>query len=79
MENLGIYETYMYFAQIPGIGKISVVGTPSNLGLILEHITNMAEFRIFSIYVKLNLSFNHAKVLYIFIVIPFALYFNIFQ
>ena len=21
MENLGIYETYMYFAQIPGIGK----------------------------------------------------------
>jgi hypothetical protein len=21
MENLGIYETYMYFAQIPGIGR----------------------------------------------------------
>jgi hypothetical protein len=25
---------------IPDTGKIHVVGTPSNLGLILEHITN---------------------------------------
>jgi hypothetical protein len=32
-------------------GKKYVVGTPSNLGLILEHITSLAEFRIVSIYV----------------------------
>ena len=33
-------------------GKKSVVGTPSNLGLILEHITILNEVRILSINLK---------------------------
>jgi hypothetical protein len=33
-------------------GKLHVSGTPSNLGLILEHITVFAEFRILSIYLQ---------------------------
>jgi hypothetical protein len=32
MENLGIYETYMYFGRISGIGKIYAPGTPSKWG-----------------------------------------------
>jgi hypothetical protein len=35
---------------IPDIGKVSVVGTPSNLGLILEDITSLAEMQIISMY-----------------------------
>ena len=35
---------------MPDIGKISVIGTPSNSGLILEDITSLAEMHIFSMY-----------------------------
>jgi hypothetical protein len=49
MENLGIYETYMYFAQIAYAGKKSVDGTPLNLVGILEHVTALIEVLIISI------------------------------
>jgi len=35
--------------------KVSVAGTPSNLGLVLEHITNITEVQIIS----MHLSFFH--------------------
>ena len=34
--------------RITDIGKKSVVGTPSNFGLILEHITTLTEVPILS-------------------------------
>ena len=46
IENRKIYKTYMHFGQISDNGKLGVVGTPSDLGLILEHITNLNEVRI---------------------------------
>jgi hypothetical protein len=41
-----IFEIYMQNSRIAGIGKKSVLGTPSNLGLIMEHISNLTEVRI---------------------------------
>jgi len=52
IENREIYETYMHFCRTSYTGKQSVIGTPSNLGLILEHITNLDEVRILSMYRK---------------------------
>ena len=43
-------------------GKISVVGTPSNLGLILEDITNMAEVQIVSINNRLLPTWDTCKI-----------------
>jgi len=45
-----IFKSYLTFGQISDHGKQSVIGTPSNLGLILEHITNLDEVRILSMY-----------------------------
>jgi hypothetical protein len=39
---------YLHSIDICLSGKKSEVRTPSNLGLILEHITNLAEVRILS-------------------------------
>jgi hypothetical protein len=43
------YSNYIFTdfdkCRITTTGKLSVAGTPSNLGLILEHITNLAEVR----------------------------------
>ena len=39
----------MNFGQISDNGKLSVAGTPPNLGPILEHITVSAEMQIISI------------------------------
>lgn len=40
---------YLKLLQISYIGKLSVAGTPPNLGPILEHITVSAEMQIISI------------------------------
>jgi len=45
-----IYITYMQFKRIADIGKLSQVRNLSNLGLIFEHITGLAEMQIISIY-----------------------------
>jgi hypothetical protein len=42
----------MHSDQIAYAGKKYVTRTPSNLELILEHITNLAEVRILSIYLN---------------------------
>ena len=52
LETLGYAEhicNYVVILDSWFYGKIYVVGTLSNLGLILEHITNIAEDRILSI------------------------------
>jgi hypothetical protein len=41
IENCKIYKTYMHFGQISDNGKLSAVRTPSNLGLIFEHISTI--------------------------------------
>jgi hypothetical protein len=54
MHNLGhlvffnIIITYLNYKLISYIGKIPEPGTPSNKGLIFEHITNLDEVRIFA-------------------------------
>jgi hypothetical protein len=44
------YHNLLTGLIISDIDKKSVLGTPSNLELILEHITNLAEIQIISIY-----------------------------
>ena len=50
LETLGYAEhicNYLLIRDIWSDGKVYVVGTPSNLGLILEHITNLVDVQIF--------------------------------
>ena len=42
-------EPLVWLLKISDIGKQPVIGTPSNLGLIIEHITIFVEVRIASI------------------------------
>jgi hypothetical protein len=46
IEKCVISISYITFSVSYDNGKQSVTRTPSNLGLILEHITNLAEVRI---------------------------------
>ena len=52
MRKISILTFFRYHKsrQRSYIGKISVVGTRSNLGIVLEHITNIAEVKTISIY-----------------------------
>jgi len=53
LETLGCAEhicNYVVILDSWFYGKVSVFGTPSNLGFILGHITNLAEMQIISIY-----------------------------
>ncbi|MCG2778271.1 MAG: hypothetical protein L6406_21565, partial [Desulfobacterales bacterium] len=57
LETLGYAEhicNYVVILDSWFYGKIYVVGTPSNLGLILEHITILAEAWILSIYLNFS-------------------------
>jgi hypothetical protein len=67
LETLGYAEhicNYVVILDSWFYGKISVVGTPSNLGLI-EHITNLKEVRILSIYQKIEERNPYRNILYL--------------
>ena len=57
-----ISKSYLPFGWIADFGKKSVVGTPSNLGLILEDITNIAEVQIVSINHRLLPTWDTCKI-----------------
>ena len=49
LQNCRSTPTYLKYNEFKHIGKLSVAGTPPNLGPILEHITVSAEMQIISI------------------------------